>query len=105
VGVAVSIFRRKKMEPRIGRIVDYQLSAEDVKQIDEMRAPRIDFGRRMNPHSVGQIVPFVIVVVWPNEYGPEYHGVNGQALLDGNESLWVTSAKCGTEPGTWSWPA
>ena len=38
------------------------------------------------------------------EYGPGVPGVNGQAFLDGNDVLWVTSAREGTEPGQWSWP-
>jgi hypothetical protein len=45
-----------------------------------------------------------VVVVWPNEHGPDFDGVNGQAFLDGNDVLWITSAKEGTEPGQWSWP-
>lgn len=31
-------------------------------------------------------------------------GINGQVFLDGNDTLWVTSADEGTEPGQWSWP-
>ena len=29
-------------------------------------------------------MPLVVVKVWPNEYGQDVPGVNGQALLDGN---------------------
>jgi len=29
--------------------------------------------------------------------------INGQALLDGNDSVWVKSATEGDEPGQWSW--
>ena len=32
------------------------------------------------------------------------NGVNGQVFLDGDDSLWVTSIKEGTESGTWEWP-
>jgi hypothetical protein len=57
-----------------------------------------------NPHHVGQVLPLTVCVVWPNEYGPNYDGVNGQVLLDGNDTLWVTSIKEGAENGTWAWP-
>lgn len=57
-----------------------------------------------NPASAGDVVPLVVVRVWPNEYGEGVPGVNGQAFLDGNDALWITSAREGTEPGTWAWP-
>jgi len=57
-----------------------------------------------NYTNAGEVVPLVVVKVWPNEYGDGVPGVNGQALLDGNDVLWITSAKEGTEPGTWAWP-
>jgi hypothetical protein len=53
-----------------------------------------------NSVAEGQVVPMLIVAVWPNDI----HGVNGQAFLDGNDVLWVTSVKEGTGPRTWSWP-
>ncbi|KKK65507.1 hypothetical protein LCGC14_2973460, partial [marine sediment metagenome] len=36
-----------------------------------------------------------------DEFGPGYQGVNGQAFLDGNDSLWVTSVQEGYESGQW----
>lgn len=57
-----------------------------------------------NTAREGDIVPLIIVVVWPDEFGPGKPGVNGQAFLDGNDSLWVTSAGEGENPGQWSWP-
>ncbi len=80
------------MKPTIGRIVHYKLPAD------------ISSKSGQNPHQAGQEVPMIIVVVWPNEYGPGHEGVNGQAFLDGNESLWVTSAKEGNGNGEWHWP-
>lgn len=32
------------------------------------------------------------------------YGVNGQAFLDGNDTLWVTSAPQGDGNGFWDWP-
>ena len=97
--------------PTIGRIVHYRLSANDVLSINSSRssgsAVEEISGAQMrhgNPVSEGDTVPLAIVRVWPDEYGPGIPGVNGQALLDGTDSLWVTSAAEGTGPGQWSWP-
>jgi hypothetical protein len=91
------------MTPSIGRSVHYRLSEDDVERITRARrvlsnavTPDIRHG---NAVRVGEVVSMTIVRVWPDG-----HGVNGQALLDGNDQLWVTSAREGTEPGTWSWP-
>lgn len=105
----------------IGRTVHYRLSAADVEAMSRRRTNGASIAERMkadppqwpagaqahigNPMSVGQVVPLVVVAVWPNEFGNGLDGVNGQAFLDGNDALWVTSAKEGTEPGTWAWPA
>jgi hypothetical protein len=88
------------MKPTTGRTVLYSLTESDVTRIDAIRAAR----SHMNPHSVGQQVPLTVVVVWPDEYGEGVPGVNGQAILDGEGTLWVTSAKEGPGPGEWRWP-
>ena len=113
--------------PSIGRIVHYRLSAQDVEAVTRRRTTGASIAERMsrcvltgdppvyawpegaqahvgNPVSEGDVVPLTITAVWPNEFGEGEYGVNGQALLDGNDSLWVTSAKQGEEPGQWSWP-
>src|SRR5262245_58704493 len=103
-----------------GRTVLYTLSENDVTQINRRRTDGRAIRERMqaepkqwpegaqahigNHASVGDVVPLVVVKVWPHEYGENVPGVNGQALLDGNDVLWITSAKEGTEPGTWAWP-
>lgn len=100
------------MKPSACRSVLYSLSQNDVEQITRRRVARPhDAGWPAgaqahvgNPVRVGELVPLTIVRVWPDEYGEGIPGVNGQALLDGNDSLWVTSAREGTEPGTWHWP-
>jgi len=108
------------MEPTIGRTVHYLLSHEDVNQITRRRTNGGSIAERMkreppawpvgaqahigNPVSAGIAVPLIITAVWPNEFGEGVPGVNGQALLDGNDVLWVTSVKEGTIPGTWAWP-
>jgi len=95
----------------IGRIVHYVLTEQDVRDIERRRVTNpaqswIEGAQRHvgNPVSMGQILPMIVVVLWPNEHGPNYDGINGQVLLDGNDSYWVTSIKEGAEPGTWRWP-
>jgi hypothetical protein len=106
------------MQVSIGRILNYKLTEGDVECIRRRRTTGDNIKERIktekwpvgaqahigNPHHFGQVLPLVVCVVWPNEYGPDYHGVNGQVLLDGNDCLWVCSVKEGTENGTWSWP-
>ncbi len=89
------------MTPTIGRIVHYKLSANDAARINQNWRSGNETG---NASTEGDIVPLIIVRIWPDEYGPGVAGVNGQAFLDGHDTLWVTSAREGTEPGQWSWP-
>ncbi len=113
------------MTPTIGRIVLYTLTEDNAKQINRRRTDSKSIRERMqveprqwpegaqahigNSASVGDVVPLHVVRVWPDEYGVGVPGINGQAILDGNDTLWVTSAKEGaqpgvSEPGTWAWP-
>jgi hypothetical protein len=95
-------------QPSIGRIVHYRLTLEEAATINERRADyaKTAAGRQKplfqpfigNPCGAGDVVPMVIAKVWPGEL------VNGQALLDGTDGLWVTSAKQGDGLGEWSWP-
>jgi hypothetical protein len=100
------------MKPSIGRIVHYILNEMNVSDIKRRREgeggfppghyagwPKGAQAHAGNAPSVGQHVPMMICVVW-NDEGV----VNGQAFLDGNDVLWVTSARPGTEPGNWMWP-
>lgn len=102
----------------IGRIVHYTLSESDAQQINRRRTDGNSIRERMaaekwpagaqahigNYAQPGDEVPLLVVRVWPDEFGVGVPGVNGQAFLDGNDVLWVTSAKEGDEPGTWHWP-
>ncbi|MCT2087513.1 hypothetical protein M3D75_15470 [Microbacterium enclense] len=94
--------------PTPGRIVLYTLSEADVEAINRRRLDarrpglaRAQTGAQVhvgNEVRVGDVVPAVVVRVWPD-------GINAQAYLDGADSLWLTSRPEGTEPGTWAWPA
>ena len=99
--------------PTIGRIVHYKLSQQDAVQINAQRQPTyresqpglIGPGNKVtpvytnqgNPVSPGDIYPLLITSVWGDTEGS---AVNGQVLLDGNDSLWVTSV-CQHVPTTY----
>lgn len=82
--------------PSVARIVHYRLSQPDVDRIVQERMS--NDGDRGNPAHAGDVVPLIIVKVWPGEL------VNGQAILDGNHSIWVCSASQGEGQGQWAWP-
>lgn len=84
--------------PSVGRIVILTLSELQADQVNAARAGTSTLG---NAAHAGDEVPLVIVRV--NQFPSS---VNGQALLDGNDSLWVTSIAKGHpgEPGRWAWP-
>lgn len=94
--VAESFDKVLKMNPTIGRIVHYGLTEDDCAVIRGQRR-MTSSGRSGNSTNPGEVVPMIIVKVWPNS-------VNGQALLDGNDSLWVTSVDEGVARGQWHWP-
>jgi len=78
-----------------GRIVLYKLSANDADTINHRRA--ISHRGKGNVTRAGDVVPLIVVRVWPD-------GVNGQAILDGDDAHWVTSARQGDAEGQWAWP-
>jgi len=106
------------MTPAIGRTVIFRLTADQAEQVNRRRTSGSSIAERIkedkwpigsqahigNHASPGQEYPLVITAVWPDEFGPGTFGVNGQAFLDGNDCLWVTSAKEGGAPGEWHWP-
>lgn len=100
------------MTPAIGRIVHLRLPAACAEQINKARQCHADTDdrgmvastgavlRQGNTVSEGDEYPLVITRVWTGDHA----SVNGQVLLDGNDTLWATSVVEGTEPGTWHWP-
>lgn len=112
--------------PSIGRIVHYRLSADDASQINRRRTSGVSIATRMktfaqspqdgtfvygwpegaqahigNAVAEGDTFPMLITRVWGDNPSS---AVNGQAYLDGNDVLWVTSACVGSGPRTFSWP-
>lgn len=97
------------MRPTIGRIVHYRLTADEAAAINKRRADarterslaKAEGGAVIhvgNTAHAGDVVALLVT---------DTHGadcVNGQAFLDGNDSLWVTSTTYGIGPGEWTWP-
>jgi hypothetical protein len=104
-----------------GRIVHYVMSDQDAQEVNRRRTDGASIRDRINQDKwpigaqahignsvmAGEHFPAIVVRVWPREFGEE-PGVNLQVFLDGNDSLWVTSAKFATpesiELGTCHWP-
>lgn len=101
------------MIPTIGRTVHYTLSEQDAAEINRRRGDaqaqiqahrenangvQIHIG---NSVSASDVYPLVITRVWGNTEGSL---VNGQVLLDGSDSLWVTSVSEGAGERHWIVP-
>lgn len=84
------------VKPTVGRIVLYKLSERDVQAISEDRG--LGSATQCNLHRTGNVLPMIIVSVWPGD------DVNGQVFLDGNFTLWVKTVSQGDGFGQWQWP-
>lgn len=96
--------------PTIGRIVHYRLTKEDAERTNQRRIDAVVNAERMRTERPGfqahvgkllrggDVVPMMIVAAQRPGL------VNGQAILDGNDSLWVMAARLGDGPGEWFWP-
>jgi hypothetical protein len=89
------------VKPSIGRIVHYVLNEDDARQINRRRTtePRDKWPIGAQAHignvaTPGDVLPMVIVRVWGES---EQSAVNGQVLLDGADTLWVSS-RCQVTP-------
>lgn len=92
-------------------LVNYKLSAGDAEKINRRRTTTTSIAERIkealwptgaqahigNEAREGQILPMVITGIWSDTC------VNGQVFLDGTDTLWVTSALQGNEPGNWNY--
>jgi len=93
------------MKASLGRIVQYTLTEYDAQAINKRRddarkslVAETNSGTMVhvgNPVIAGDKFPLVITRVW------DENSVNGQVLLDGNDSLWVTSATQGENERQW----
>lgn len=105
----------------LGDTVLYALSAADVTNFladraDDGFADRIarvrpgkttGLTKQGNPMQAGDVLPMVVTKIFPNQYGFGKDGLNGQLLLDGNDSEWIQQAPPSSkpspvDPGTWT---
>lgn len=92
------------MSPAVGAVLFYKLKMEDVVGINGRRSSGQGVPGGVQAHvgnevALGDTVPLFVLHAAADPQG--IVRVNGQALLDGNDSLWVTQASEGTEPGQW----
>lgn len=104
-------------KPSIGRIVHYTLTEKDADAINRRRTTGVSISERLsaghwpagaqahigNKATAGQVVPAMIVAVWP---GPELN-VNLRCYLDGTDDYWATTVGWNPAPeagGYWNWP-
>jgi hypothetical protein len=104
--------------PTIGRIVVYMLTDQDAEAINRRRTTGQEIATRIasiprewplgaqahigNHVTQGMSFPMIIVRTWGDT--PE-SAVQGQVLLDGNDTFWATSRVQGEHAGMWQWPA
>ncbi len=88
------------MIPSVGRIVHYRLASSDLAEIESTKTSA---DRHGNPHHEGQVVPMLICRVFADDPS-EGTAVNGQAFIDGDFSIWVTSRVQGDGPCQWADP-
>ena len=99
----------RRQLPTQGRTVLYKLTAQDARTIEVTRGLNIAWSRG-SPVEEGEVVPMTVTAVIAASQDLDRPIVNGQALLDGNDSLWVVEAAehldsdLGWVPGRWRWP-
>ena len=101
--------------PTPGRIVLYTLAEDDAKRINKRRDDAIASAHehKVNPEASGKqvhigniaregdVYPMIIVRTWG---ATPTSAVNGQVLLDGNDTLWITSVTVGEGARRFAWP-
>ena len=87
------------MIPSLGRIVHYTLSQYDADTINQRRGAGSAF--QGNVVKEGDVFPLIITRVWGSS---EDSAFNGQLMLDGNDTRWITSTSIGEGPTKCIWP-
>lgn len=102
-----------EQRPSVGRIVHYTLTEQDASAINKRRddaKANLDKHRADadgsqvhtgNAVRAGDVYPLVITRVWGDS--PD-SAVNGQLMLDGNDTYWVTSTNHGEGERHFVWP-
>jgi hypothetical protein len=102
--------------PAVCDLVLYTLSEQDAVQINTLRKDARnknaagvtlasqELGAQIhtgNHVQAGDVYPMVIVKTWGNT---PTSAVNGQVLLDGNDTFWATSVAAGDGERHFTWP-
>jgi hypothetical protein len=99
--------------PELGDIVRYTLTEQDADAVNARRAQAVNHFREHrdradgtqvhigNAVRVGDVYPLVITRVWGTT---PTSAVNGQVLLDGSDTLWVSSVQQGDGPRCFTYP-
>lgn len=90
--------------PTPGRIVLVTINEGQAKSINGARTQAGIATKTGNTARAGDVFPMIIVRVWDDR--PDA-SVNGQIILDGNDSLWATSIPLASSPEqqfAWRWP-
>ena len=105
-GIIQGVMGKKDVPPEVFDRFEELTQESSMIVTGKIRADaRAEGGYELSPITGFEIVQQAQEYpISPKEHGPDFDGVNGQVFLDGNDSLWVTSAKEGTTPGTWCWP-
>ena len=88
------------MMPKIGQILHYRLSADDVKS---HKGKKSEAG---NAPQEGDVVPLIVTRAFEIEGGDgrKVAAVNGQAFLDNGHTALVGTRCKGEDDGCWAWP-
>jgi hypothetical protein len=98
--------------PTIGRIVWYKMTSYEATEINQRRRDAIEKAawhsairsgaqvHRGNEAKAGSLYGAMIVAVWGDQ--PD-SCVNLQVFLDGSDTHWATSRKCGEREGDYQW--
>jgi hypothetical protein len=100
--------------PSVGDTVLYMLSTTDADQINKRRkdgaahsAEHLERSDGSQVHvgnhvKAGNVYPLIIAKTWGDT---PTSAVNGQVILDGNDTLWATSVSFGDGERHFQWPA
>lgn len=88
----------KKTDPKpttsvkLGEMLHYRIDKDDAEKRNDLRKTAAD---KHEGHKIGHgdVVPFIVTALGNDGK------FNGQAFLDGNDTLWVKNATLGDEDG------
>lgn len=81
----------------IGSVLHYRIPKDDIAEANDLRKTA---AHQHSGHKIeaGDVVPLIVTAL-----GKEGK-FNGQAFLDGNDTLWVKTCTMGENEGQCTWP-